>query len=157
MPKFILFEFVGDMESNIINHITNIMLNNHKMTNTFIVEKNFIICLTFLGKHFPSSGQNECCISNIHFEGCVCACVCVSVCVCVCVRVCVCVYVCVCVCVCVCSFNSLERNKGNFLFISVFKIVLAISIPILFETKWLAINWSIPKSIKVALVQNERT
>ena len=69
--------------------------------------------------------------------------------------------VCVCVCVLITiyihllvssSFNSLERNKGNFLFISVFKIVLAISIPILFETKWLAINWSI-----LALVQNERT
>ena len=30
------------------------------MTNTFIVEKNFNICLMFKVKQFPSSGQNAC-------------------------------------------------------------------------------------------------
>ena len=36
-----------------------LLLNNHKITNTFIVEKNFNICLTFQ-ETIPSSGQNAC-------------------------------------------------------------------------------------------------
>ena len=42
-------------------------MNNHKMTNTFIVEKNFNKCLSFSGKHLPSSGQNECLKCTVKF------------------------------------------------------------------------------------------